>query len=66
MKWKEGCPTVAGWYWKRSKGDDEPVVVKVREYDGGMCVGNWRVPTGVIWAGPIQAPIYGGEDVEKK
>jgi len=59
VNWQDDSPTKEGWYWKRSKWDDEPEVVKVRKYGGKMCIDNWGLPAKTEWCGPIQEPGEG-------
>ena len=57
MNWQDDYPTKPGWYWKFSKWDEEPEIVKVRKYNGKMCILNWELPAKTVWAGPIQEPV---------
>lgn len=57
MNWQDEQPKTAGWYWKKSKWDEEAEIVKVRKYGGKMCIGNWELPAKTRWCGPIQEPV---------
>ena len=63
MTWTKEIPTEAGWYWKRNPSDkyDELECIHVRDYAGGLAIGNsylrgWDGLKRYEWAGPIPMP----------
>lgn len=70
LHWTDKVPTQVGWYWrkdKRSQGEPnpQPHIVEVRQYDGGLCVSNWKITKDYEWAGPISTPIYLARPIKK-
>ena len=69
MEWTTEKPTKPGWYWAfHKRRDDEPAIYKVRDYCGEMCIGNWALSDGILWAGPIEPPTWEqiGDTIDKE
>lgn len=63
LQWTDQKPTEPGWYWYNGKSCYFPYygvgIIDIRRYgsgDLGIGVCGYRIPDGVLWAGPILVP----------